>query len=258
MKNVMHEKSYYGNNEVYYNDILLFYTSDRKINWYMKKGLMSKITDKKYIFLFEPKDFAKKDHVNCKPILIENKCVNCGSEKELTKHHIVPFSYRKYMPVEYKSHNSHDVLMLCFNCHAEYEKSATILKKELARQYDVPLEGIIAGYPQGYKNIVRISNILNVYGKESINLPIDKKERIKKEILEFFGYIPEGEELQNIVHNLSPSEIAKRVISHSEELINRIENLDDFVVMWRKHFIENIEGKYLPKYWNINNKKVYN
>lgn len=257
MRNVMHEKSLYGNNEVYYDDVLLFYTSNRKINWYFKRGLIECIEDNKYKFLFRPKGFdciIKRQHP---PILIENKCVQCGATNNLTKHHIVPFSYRRYMPDEYKTHNPYDIMILCVKCHSDYEKVADILKSELSVQYNVPEVDMVDGYPQNYKTLQKIRSILSIYNNNDIIIPQDKREKMKMELLEFFGYIPVGKNCENILNELSPKTLSKKIIPHYKLLMDKIENLDNFVYMWRKHFIDNTDCKYLPKYWNIENKKVY-
>ena len=47
----------------------------------------------------------------------ENKCVNCGADKDYSRFHVIPTLYRANFPDELKSHRSHDVVLLCFTCH---------------------------------------------------------------------------------------------------------------------------------------------
>lgn len=46
---------------------------------------------------------------------------------------VVPACYRKCFPVQQKSHRSHDVVLLCFECHEVAQKSAEDVKREIAR-----------------------------------------------------------------------------------------------------------------------------
>ena len=47
----------------------------------------------------------------------ENKCVCCGAKDNFSRFHVVPTLYRTHFPDALKSHRSHDVLLLCFDCH---------------------------------------------------------------------------------------------------------------------------------------------
>lgn len=59
----------------------------------------------------------------------------------LTLHHVVPYQYRKEMPLSFKSHGSHDVLPLCVDDHEIYEHFAESEKLKLVEKYDAPLTG---------------------------------------------------------------------------------------------------------------------
>ena len=36
----------------------------------------------------------------------------------------------------------------------------------------------------------------------------------------------------------------------------KIDNIDDFMTSWRKHFIENNDCKYLPLDWSVENEEI--
>ena len=66
----------------------------KKMNWYLDRNLAEKLSDNTFKLTFKPEGkghatesayFAEK-RVNC--------CVICGTEADLTKHHIVPYCYR--------------------------------------------------------------------------------------------------------------------------------------------------------------------
>lgn len=50
----------------------------------------------------------------------------------------MPSKYRCFFPEKYKSHRSHDVLLLCFECNEKAIKEQGELKKQLCEKYNVP------------------------------------------------------------------------------------------------------------------------
>lgn len=74
--------------------------------------------------------------------VLENKCVCCGTTEYLTKHHVIPYMYRRLFHEKFKGNSHHDVLPLCYQCHQDYELIADKFKIELSYEYNVP-ENII-------------------------------------------------------------------------------------------------------------------
>lgn len=52
----------------------------------------------------------------------------------------MPDCYRKHFPVNMKSHRSHDIVLLCIDCHEKAHTSAEALKRQLATSNSVPLQ----------------------------------------------------------------------------------------------------------------------
>ena len=117
--------------------------NQKKINWYLSRNLAVLEQENPPVIRlkFVPKGNGKADH----PYYITEKkniCVCCGTKGTsgyhanrlityLTKHHCVPRCFRKHFPKEYKSHNCHDVVLLCAPCHVKYEEFANELKLKL-------------------------------------------------------------------------------------------------------------------------------
>lgn len=53
---------------------------------------------------------------------------------------IVPDCYRKNFPVQLKSHRSHDIVLLCIDCHDVAHTAAERLKRRIAASYNVPVQ----------------------------------------------------------------------------------------------------------------------
>jgi len=115
----------------------LFINNEHKVKWYLKRNLIEIIGERKVKFLYEIKGkSASNDPFLLSPI--EKKCVICGNENNLQKHHVIPHMYRKFMPDEYKSNNHHDVVIMCNDHHFYYEKKySDKMKNELALKHNV-------------------------------------------------------------------------------------------------------------------------
>ena len=101
----------------------------------------------------------------------ENKCVSCGEEGHYLRYKVVPACYRRNFPVQWKSHRSHDIVLLCVDCHHVAHKAAEVVKKQLSQEYGVPLFPPKAQPAGGNTcethpyNVRRAAVALKVYGK---------------------------------------------------------------------------------------------
>ena len=121
---------------------LLCYCDRRNLEWYVRKKIAKVESEDPFVIrlLFqhrvtdetnESHDFYVQSRVNC--------CVACGEEGHYLRYKIIPACYRKQFPVALKSHRSHDVVLLCMDCHHVAQTAADRLKRVLAKEYDIPL-----------------------------------------------------------------------------------------------------------------------
>jgi hypothetical protein len=245
------DRKIYGNCQVLSPDgILMFRCDDKKANWYLKRDLgeivnPSPLTVK---LKFEPRGLGNHN----KPFGLSemgNKCVVCGSEEFLTRHHVVPICYRRYFPVEIKSHNFHDVLSMCIECHEGYERKADELKESLASEYNAPLNGEV----EVNRDLIKFSKIALTLLGEFDKIPKSRILNMKTELKEYFGIKRLSAKRLEIISKAKYTVIKK---THGEMVIGKIDNIQKFTEMWRNHFIENNECLYLPKNWDIKNKSI--
>ena len=136
LNTVTKDRKIYGNCQVLSPEgHLMFRCESKKANWYLKRDLADIITDEPLVIKlkFQPNGLGNHNK-NYGLSEMENICVVCGSDEFLTRHHVVPICYRKYFPIEKKSHNFHDVLSVCAVCHESYEKFAFDFKLSLAHR----------------------------------------------------------------------------------------------------------------------------
>jgi len=223
-------------------------TTEKRINWYLERGLAERKDEKTIHLNFEPKSRSKAKMLLSGPK--ENRCVICGGEKKLNRHHIVPCCFRSNFPEEFKR-GVWDVLLTCSKCHNEYERFASELKKELSNKYDVGFHGMNCYLDKSIYLIARSAKSL-LYRRhkipehkckaweENLKLYLKKDELTKEDLLKLSklkpmiqeeNYVPFGKAL---VLKLSPEEIIP------------------FIKMWRQHFLDHAKPQFMPANWHIN------
>ena len=89
--------------------------------------------------LFEPKgrpeDEGNDFYIQSK----KNICVGCGEGNHYLRYRIIPSCYRVHFPEHLKSHRSHDIVLLCVDCHETAHAAAEKYKRELAAEFGIPL-----------------------------------------------------------------------------------------------------------------------
>ena len=205
----------------------LSHTSKKRANWYIKRNLAQVLPDGNIKLCFAEKEFTP-DYNNFKESY-QDYCVCCGCKDDLTKHHVVPQQYFPYLPIEFKEFNHHDLLCMCRSCHNQYEDKANILKDKIYSDF----------VPMYYRRLVRdIHLIKNLKYKRDYkkNDPVKIKNKIDKILEKYDGLIDENHDFDI-----------------NRYLIDTL-SVKTFVLIWRYHFYESMDLKYLPKIWKPDNK----
>ena len=247
LNNIPKDRKIYGNWQVQSPDgILMFRCDEKRANWYLSRNLGRLIDDKTVRLIFNPKGLGnhKKEFGLSEMI---NHCVVCGSEDFLTKHHVVPHCYRKYFPIELKSHKHHDVLSLCVECHEKYERYADDLKLSLSSKYKAPLNGEV----EQRKDDIRFSKIASTLLGDCSTIPKKRINELKSSLRLYYDF---NRLTKNRLIEISNNKsfILKR--SHGEMVTEKLDDIQNFVELWRRHFIEKMNPNFLPNNWKIENK----
>eukprot|EP00899_Mesostigma_viride_P006270 jgi/Mesvir1/15644/Mv03249-RA.1 len=121
---------------------VLCHCDKKKVDWYLSRDLAQLVSsDPPTIQLtFEPKAMpadAKEDFYTQSKV---NQCVGCGEQGHYLRYRVIPCCYRQHFPVKFKSHRSHDIVLLCIDCHEVAMKGAERLKRAIAEEFGVPLQ----------------------------------------------------------------------------------------------------------------------
>ncbi|KAI3457347.1 hypothetical protein Pfo_014010 [Paulownia fortunei] len=132
----------YHNCKIYANDgRLLCYCDRRKLEWYLNRDLAKLIEDNppSIMLLFEPKGRPEDEDNDFYIQSKKNICVGCGEGNHYLRYRIIPSCYRMHFPEHLKSHRSHDIVLLCVDCHEIAHAAAEKYKKQIAAEFGIPL-----------------------------------------------------------------------------------------------------------------------
>lgn len=247
VKNTVSNTDYYQNWKfIHPNGFLMFYSDEKKAKWYLSRNLAELVDEKTVKFKFMPKSYTKVKYNLSK---LQSICVVCGSSENLSRHHVVPYMFRKHMPESVKAHSHHDVLLLCRKDHDVYEVFSNQLKEKLYQQYSL---NVVEKTEQDFndKDIIKqLTTIKQI--EQNVNL-LDKEKPIsiiKNKIAKCFNLDVSELDLDLIYKKCSKNIVDQKDLP--KLLINNINDLQDFIKMWRMHFVDTMKPKYLPKFWNV-------
>lgn len=218
---------------------LMSYISEQKADWYLSRNLAKVISENpvKIQLTFLPQGLGNHNHpYHMAPK--ENLCVVCGTTENLTRHHCVPRCFRKHFPDEHKINASHDVVVLCYECHSNYEVYASELKQTLIDMYGRESK-------QDELQQSKIVKLASAYFLPQV--PPSRKDEIKQIISEYFG----DDATDELMLSLLDCEIIKHGAAKWREVVEHIDDIDTFIKMWRTHFVSIAKPKYLPEHWDI-------
>ncbi|EFC43608.1 predicted protein [Naegleria gruberi] len=267
----------YDDLNLYSDDmVLLAKIEQRKFNWYLKKGLAEQINENSIKLMFRPKGYGHKDD-DFYLSKMENICVACGVDKELTRHHIISFEYRKHMPEFVRSHSSHDVCLLCAHCHEKYETEAFKLRKQISEKYGSPLGGVGMVKNVDFASAKKAANAIL---KSKDKMPANRVEELEYELRIFIKscgkYSDPTDDEDDDENDPIPQEILEDIASlqvtdttlfqsHGEGVIKAmkescknddeyLDKLDEFCIMWRQNFIDVLAPTHMSPHWKVDKK----
>uniref|UniRef100_A0A1A9ZM47 Exonuclease 3'-5' domain-containing protein 2 n=1 Tax=Glossina pallidipes TaxID=7398 RepID=A0A1A9ZM47_GLOPL len=239
---------------------LLCTIDKRKAEWYLQQQLGVKIESEPFTVRlnFEPASRAIGEVGRYYQTPKENRCVVCGERNAFVRKNIVPREYRKHFPVVLKSHTSHDVLLLCPKCHQISNISDYKVRNKLSEMCDAP-----CNYHQKVPKPAELPELRQVKmaARALLNhaeqIPLERRKYLETLILNHFkesedinwDMIREASEL----HTREPNE---NCCTHGEKVVQKFQTdfggLKELEKLWRQHFLNTMEPKYLPPLWDVN------
>lgn len=132
----------YHNCRIYASDgRLLCYCDRKKLEWYIQRNLAKLMEDNPpaIMLLFEPKGRPEDEDNDFYIQSKKNICVGCGEKSHYIRYRIIPSCYRMHFPEHLKTHRSHDIVLLCVDCHEIAHSAAEKYKRLAAEEFRIPL-----------------------------------------------------------------------------------------------------------------------
>ena len=189
----------------------------------------------------------------------ERKCVVCGCENNLTRHHVVPREFRRHFPDRFKESNAHDIVFVCDKHHEEYERKADVLKKEYFERYNIeslcPLQTkVISQIKMRYNLISHLEkmNIEENIHRSKIDYKLRTVLKIEQEVpltVKQLEYLKENyKERLKVARDYFKNETSSGFLV---ELIMKEGSLETFIRTWRQHFLDNAKPLFMPVGWSV-------
>lgn len=252
----------------------MFTCGGKKARWYLDRDLAIEIGDNKIQFNFEPNGYGFADNEEFGRSVRKAQCVVSGVQRDLQRHHIVPYCYRSHFPSIYKSKNHHDVVLIEHDLHAEYEIEAMKYKDELAEIYGVKK---ISEFNKAYSQLLREFNREKIISLSKLNAIFQGYGKLSEEIIyDNLKYVSEHADIDfNFLKKVNYIQLMKlykilqekynqelnqfktrhaQFYDHGWHLVKKLdtdEKIETFVKMWRQHFIDTMNPQYMPDGWSI-------
>ncbi|PIA57855.1 hypothetical protein AQUCO_00500048v1 [Aquilegia coerulea] len=194
----------YHNCRIYASDgRLLCYCDRRKLEWYLRRDLAKLVENDPpaIILLFEPKGRPEDEDNDFYIQSKKNMCVGCGERNHYLRYRIIPSCYRVHFPEHLKSHRSHDIVLLCVDCHEIAHSAAEKHKRRVAGKFGIPLfvqkvtnTEVNSGTP-GYEENVDEAGVSPLQLRSSAmallrhgsNMPAKRREELTQIVMKFYG-----------------------------------------------------------------------
>lgn len=195
----------YHNCRIYADDgRLLCFCDRKKLEWYVKRGLAEYVEKEppSVRLLFEPKGKPEYEGNDFYIQSKSNRCVGCGESSHYLRYRIIPSCYKQHFPDHLKSHRSHDIVLLCVNCHEIAHKAAEKHKRQIALEYGIPLfakvtgpEGMIGGHDEAVVSNKReggvaplqLKNAAMALLRHGSTIPPPRRAELEKVVQTYYG-----------------------------------------------------------------------
>jgi hypothetical protein len=253
----------------------MFTCGEKKAFWYLERNLAKTINGERSIKLtFEPKGNGFEDNEIFGRSIRIVQCVVTGISDGLQRHHIVPYCYRTYFPEQYKSKNHHDVVLMNFEIHSEYEQKANVFKDEVAKIYDVKTIGELnTEYTAKLRELGKpnaiilntIHSLFKTYGRLSQEAILEKLQYLADntcipfETLKKYNYI-QFYKLYLLLRKQHIDELYhfkidyRKEFDHGYHVVQKLDTedkIEEFVKLWRNHFVDTMQPLFMPTGWSV-------
>ena len=228
-----------------------------KAMWYVNKELGFLISEDPLVvqLKFEPAGRPNAEGPDGIFYLQEriNQCVVCGKEDSYIRKNIVPHEYRKHFPNILKSHQSHDVVLLCVDCHQTSNIQDNVFRQKMAEEFDAPLGCETDIKMSVDSNLKKVRNAAGALYKSREKLPPQRLHHLENVLKEHFKCDVLSDELIKSAYDLDVNILNENYFPHGLKvyLAYKKIGLINLETRWREWFLDSMSPKFMPDNWSI-------
>ena len=241
---------------------LLCVCDSKKALWYVSKNLGKVIENSPTLTVrlnFEPAGRPKGQAGDYYLAAKNNFCVVCGVDKCCLRKYIVPHEYRKLFPEVMRDHQSHDVLLMCLNCHQASNRLDHQMRSKLATMSGSPLDEIISKTKEDFDlKAIRSAGRALLKDFERNKIPMERKRELIRILKEHFEKDELGFEVIEAAANIDTCIQNEEYVSHAESVVTYFaenEGILKLEKLWRQHFLDSMKPQFLPPNWSIDHQE---
>ncbi|KAG5683740.1 hypothetical protein PVAND_013005 [Polypedilum vanderplanki] len=235
---------------------LLCTCDKKKAEWYIWKNLATEVTREPSLTVrlnFEPAGRAVGETGEYYQTARANRCCVCGKEQDLIRKNVVPHEYRKFFPPVMKDKTSHDVLLLCVQCHQMSNISDIKIRKMLEEKCNAPLKNLPLNDDdmRNFRVVQRAAKALLV---DISKIPENRVAELKEVVQKAYPNDELTDDLlREIMQQRAPDAIHNS--SHSKIVVDYYKSHEGIIALeklFRQHFLDAMQPKFMPKLWDVN------
>ncbi|XP_067012367.2 exonuclease 3'-5' domain-containing protein 2 [Anabrus simplex] len=235
-------------------------TCDRKKSeWYVMKNLATVVSEEPFTIRlnFEPAGRVVDEAGLFYTQVKANCCVVCGATDSYLRKNIVPHEYRKHFPKVMKDHTSHDVLLMCVDCHLRSNVHDNHFRNRLAIECNAPIGASSDIKMYEIPEVKHVRLAAKALLLSSHKIPEQRRKQLEEVILNFYEdhsevteellqeAVKEDSSVMNVGYRPHGLRVVQYFSSQSSGGLVELEKL------WREHFLETMKPRFLPKLWSV-------
>lgn len=229
----------------------------KKARWYVEKGLGELVTEDPLVVRlnFEPSGRPQVERDDGRFYLQErhNICVTCGKDQSYIRKNVVPHEYRKHFPDILKDHQSHDVVLLCVECHQTSNLHDQVFRHKLSKEFSAPIgtEQDVKVSIDTSRKIIRNAASALIRNKE--NIPEKRVAELEKIVKDYFQVEHLSEQQLLDVSKMDVQIWNDAYQAHGHKVYEAYEKIGVMKLeqRWREHFLSAMNPQHMPDGWSI-------
>ncbi|XP_043234842.1 exonuclease 3'-5' domain-containing protein 2-like isoform X1 [Amphibalanus amphitrite] len=241
------------------DDQPLSVVENSKARWYVYKGLGDIVQEDPLVvkLRFEPAGRPQQEGNHGYYYLQEkdNCCVRCGASDGYVRKNIVPQEYRKHFPEIMKSHQSHDVLLMCVSCHQESNSLDLKMRQRLAEECHAPIGTEADVKVREDQALRKVKSAGRALLKSRDKLPPQRAAELESVLRDYYGVSTITDDILHSAANMCTNHPNSEYMSHGEAVYRHFcqpgRGLIQLERRWRQHFLDSMRPARLPELWSV-------